>query len=52
MLDLSKNELQIMTVFWDLGRPLTGAEIIKTSENKEWRKSDYSLLIDYRYTSF
>lgn len=45
MVDLSKNELQIMTVFWDAGRPLTSAEIIKASENKEWReRSLHSIL--------
>jgi len=38
-MDLSKNELQIMTVFWDAGIPLTGAEIIKASEGKEWREN-------------
>ncbi|MCL2223118.1 MAG: BlaI/MecI/CopY family transcriptional regulator [Oscillospiraceae bacterium] len=45
MMDLSKNELQIMTVFWDADRPLTGAEIIKASEGKEWKeRSLHSIL--------
>ncbi|MCL2223186.1 MAG: BlaI/MecI/CopY family transcriptional regulator [Oscillospiraceae bacterium] len=44
-MDLSKNELQIMTVFWDADRPLTGAEIIKASEGKEWKeRSLHSIL--------
>jgi len=44
-MDLSKNELQIMTVFWDAERPLTGAEIIKASEGREWKaRSLHSIL--------
>jgi len=43
--DLSKNELQIMTVFWSADGPLTGAEIIKASEGKEWKeRSLHSIL--------
>lgn len=46
MMELTKNELEIMEVLWEAGRPLTSAEIVKMSVEKTWKDSSIHILIN------
>lgn len=43
---LTKSELAIMEVMWEQEEPLTAAEIIKASGEKEWKNSSVHLLVN------
>ncbi|MCL2409352.1 MAG: BlaI/MecI/CopY family transcriptional regulator [Oscillospiraceae bacterium] len=45
IINLSKNELQVMTVLWQAGAPLTGSQIKERSAGKGWKdRSLHSIL--------
>ncbi|MCL2045879.1 MAG: BlaI/MecI/CopY family transcriptional regulator [Oscillospiraceae bacterium] len=44
-MDLTPNELQIMSVLWKLNNPLTGSEILKHSVNKTWKDTSLHTLL-------
>ncbi len=43
---LTKSELEIMTLLWKEGKPLTASEIIEHSTDKTWKDSYVHLLIN------
>lgn len=44
---LTKNELEVMEVLWNAGKPLTGMEIIRLSgDEKSWKDSSVHILIN------
>jgi len=43
---LTKSELEIMTLLWRAGKPLTASEIIEHSTDKTWKDSYVHLLIN------
>jgi len=45
-MDLTKNELQFMTVLWDAGAPLTAAEVLKGSVDKTWRDASLHTILN------
>lgn len=45
-MDLTKNELEIMEVLWEIGEPLTSKEIVKRSVKKSWKDSSIHILIN------
>ena len=44
-MDLTKNELQIMTVLWCADAPLTSAEILKLSVDKTWKDASLHTIL-------
>ena len=45
-MELTRNELEIMEVLWQAGRPITSAEIVKLSVKKTWKDSSIHILIN------
>ncbi|MCL2392447.1 MAG: BlaI/MecI/CopY family transcriptional regulator [Oscillospiraceae bacterium] len=45
-MELTKNELQIMTVLWHVGKPLTGAEIRQQSAEKTWKDGSIHIILN------
>lgn len=45
-MELTKNELEIMEVLWEAGKPLTGKEIVECSVNKSWKSSSIHILLN------
>lgn len=45
-MDLTKNELQFMTVLWNADAPLTSAEILKRSVNKDWKDTSLHTILN------
>jgi len=45
-MDLTKNEVQFMTVLWEADEPLSGAEILKRSVDKTWKDASLHTLIN------
>jgi len=45
-MDLTKNEVQFMTVLWDADEPLTGAEILKRSVGKTWKDASLHTILN------
>ena len=43
---LTKSELEIMTLLWQVDKPLTASEIIEHSTDKTWKDSYIHLLIN------
>ena len=43
---LSKNEIEIMEIFWKEQRALTGSEIVELSINSSWKKSSIHILLN------
>ena len=43
---LTKNELEIMDVLWDQGRPLSRGELLSLPENKTWMDSSIHILLN------
>ena len=43
---LSKNEMEIMSLFWKEGRPLSKAEIIELSTDRSWKASSVYVLLN------
>ena len=35
-MNLTKNEIEVMDVFWGVGRPLSRAELLNLSVDKSW----------------
>ena len=46
MYDLSKNELDLMEVFWAAEKPMTRAEIIEASTSRSWSINSLYLLLN------
>ncbi len=44
-INLTSSEKEIMTLLWDVGKPLSGSEILSLSENKTFKESYIHLLI-------
>ena len=45
-MDLTKHELQFMTVLWDADAPLTASDVLKRSINKTWRDASLHTILD------
>lgn len=45
-MELTKSELEVMTVLWNEGRPLSRNEIISLSEHKTWKDSSIHILLN------
>ena len=45
-MDLTKNELQFMTVLWDAGTPLAAAEVLRRSVDKTWRDASLHTILN------
>ena len=45
-MDLTKHELQFMTVFWDSDTPLTASEILKRSTDKTWKDASLHTILN------
>jgi predicted transcriptional regulator len=45
-MDLTRNELQFMTVFWCVNTPLTSTEILKRSVDKNWRDASLHTILN------
>ncbi|MBQ2650194.1 MAG: BlaI/MecI/CopY family transcriptional regulator [Clostridia bacterium] len=43
---LTRSELEIMTVLWEAGRPLSRAEIIEFSPKKTWKASSIHIMLN------
>ena len=43
---LTKNELEIMDVLWEQGRPLSRGELLSLPENKTWMDSSIHILLN------
>ncbi len=43
---LTKNELEIMDVLWEQGRPLSRGELLTLPENKTWMDSSIHILLN------
>lgn len=43
---LSKNEMEIMSLFWQEGRPLSKSEIIELSSDRSWKASSVYVLLN------
>ena len=45
-MELTKNELQIMTVLWRAGKPLTGTQIRQQSVDKTWKDGSLHIILN------
>lgn len=45
-MELTKNEMEIMEVLWEVGEPMVGTEIVKRSVNKTWKDSSIHILLN------
>ncbi len=45
-MELTKSELEIMNVFWDVERPLTRGEILELSSDKKWKDNSIHILLN------
>ena len=45
-MELTKSELEIMNVFWDVKRPLTRGEILELSVDKQWKDNSIHILLN------
>jgi predicted transcriptional regulator len=43
---LTKSELEIMDVLWDAGCPLSRADLLERSEEKNWKDSSVHILLN------
>lgn len=46
MFDLSKSEMEIMSVLWAADKPLSRAEILERSTQKSWKESSIHILLN------
>jgi len=46
LMELTKNEQEIMDVLWKEGRPLSRTEIVNLSINKSWKDSSIHILLN------
>jgi len=46
LMELTKNEQEIMDVLWKEGRPLSRIEIVRLSINKSWKDSSIHILLN------
>ena len=42
---LTPNELQFMRVFWNADKPLTSAEVLKSSTDKKWKDASLHTIL-------
>jgi len=45
-MDLTKNELQFMTVLWDADTPLTASEVLRRSVDKTWADASLHTILN------
>jgi len=45
-MDLTKNELQFMTVLWDSNAPITASEVLKRSVDKTWKDASLHTILN------
>lgn len=45
-MNLSKNEIEVMDVFWDTGKPLSRAELLNLSVDRSWKPNSVHILIN------
>ena len=45
-MELTKSELEVMTVLWDADRPLSRSDILKNSGQKTWKDSSVHILLN------
>lgn len=45
-MNLTKNEIEVMEVFWDAQRPLSRAELLNLSADKSWKPNSVHILLN------
>ena len=45
-MELTKSEMQIMDVLWEVGAPLSRADLLERSEEKTWKDSSVHILLN------
>ena len=45
-MNLTKNEIEVMDVFWGVGRPLSRAELLHLSVDKSWQSNSVHILLN------
>jgi len=45
-MDLTKHELQFMTVLWDSDSPLTASDVLKRSTDKTWKDASLHTILN------
>lgn len=45
-MNLTKNEIEVMDVFWGVGRPLSRAELLNLSVDKSWQSNSVHILLN------
>lgn len=45
-MNLTKNEIEVMDVFWGVGRPLSRAELLHLSVDKSWQSNSVHILLE------
>ena len=45
-MELTKSELEIMDVLWDVGEPMSRADLLDRSEAKSWKDSSVHILLN------
>lgn len=44
--EFDKNEIEVMDVFWGVGRPLSRAELLNLSVDKSWQSNSVHILLN------
>ena len=45
-MNLTRNEIEVMDVFWGVGRPLSRAELLNLSVDKSWQSNSVHILLN------
>lgn len=45
-MNLTKNEIEVMDVFWGVGRPLSRAELLNLSVDESWQSNSVHILLN------
>ena len=45
-MNLTHNEIEVMDVFWDAGKPLSRAELLNLSVDKSWKSNSVHILLN------
>ena len=45
-MNLTKNEIEVMDVFWGVGRPVSRAELLHLSVDKSWQSNSVHILLN------
>ena len=45
-MDLTKSEMEIMEVLWDIGKPMSRADLLECTVEKHWKDSSVHILLN------